>query len=593
MLKLDFSPHETLGLLFCHPEAPRGRGTSQLVKLFQACVSNQQMRGPSHSLGMTTYVFQPRIALLKIHSQKFLLVVIAALSVQLNSVVAAPNAFGAASTRHVVLVVWDGMRPDFVTEKYAPTLEKLAHDGVRFRDHHAIYPTATEVNGAALATGCYPNRNGLAANFDFRPAINPRQPVDMRDPDSIKRGDEVSSGKYLAVPTFVELLRAAGKKVALAGAKSVAMLFDRHNDWTVVRIKGKPLTIFAAAPLGPSAREEMTKLLGPIPDDPRATSAQRTHFATRALTEFFWRDGVPDFSLLWLSEPDLAEHSYAPGSPEALAAIKAVDEDLATVLSALDKKKVRDSTDIFVVSDHGFSTVRRSIDVVALLNKAGFHAAKEFSESPKPGDILVCGNGGTVLFYVRDHDRETTQRLVDWLQHSDFAGVIFTRDKSEGTFLLSDIRIDAPNSADVVVSFRCDQQAQNQFGVAGMIDADWNRKAGEGTHATLSPKDTHNLLVAAGPFFDVGREDNYPTSNLDLFPTILEVLDVPLPSALDGRFLHEVMRKQSENKDLPVSRRTLEALRSFADGQWKQTLHVSRFPTIDYFDEGNGEFHRK
>src|SRR5205814_6908362 len=162
---------------------------------------------------------------------------------------------------------------------------------------------------------------------------------------------------------------------------------------------------------------------------------------------------------------------------------KAVDDDLARVLSALEKKKVRDSTDLFVVSDHGFSTIRRSIDVIALLNKAGFHAAKEFSETPKPGDILVCGNGGTVLFYVRDHDRAVTQRLVAWLQHSDFAGVIFTRDKLEGTSWLSDIRIDGPNSADVILSFGCDGQRQNLFGVARMIDADWNRKAGEGTHA--------------------------------------------------------------------------------------------------------------
>jgi arylsulfatase A-like enzyme len=539
---------------------------------------------------MTTRAAQPKIGLLKTCFRKFLLIVIAALSGQPASVVAAVPA---ANTRHVVLVVWDGMRPDFVTEKYVPTLDKLAHDGVRFRNHHAIYPTATDVNGAALATGCYPNRNGLAANLEFRPAINSRQPIDMGDLDSIKRGDEISGGKYLAVPTFVELLRAAGRKVALVGAKSVAMLFDRHNDWTVVRIRGKPLTIFAAAPLGPSAREEMTKLLGPIPDDPQAKAAQRNDFATRALTEFFWRDGVPDFSLLWLSEPDLSEHNYAPGSPEALAAIKAVDDDLAMVLNALEKKKVRDSTDLFVVSDHGFSTIRRSIDVIALLNKAGFHAAKEFSETPKPGDILVCGNGGTALFYVRGHDRAVIQRLVDWLQHGDFAGVIFTRDKLDGTFPLNAARIDTSNAADIVVSFRCDGQTQNQFGVAGMIDADWNRKAGEGTHATLSPRDTHNLLIAAGPFVDVGREDNYPTSNLDLFPTILEILDVSLPSILDGRSLHEVLGKRTEDKNLSVSSRSLEVSRSFADGQWKQTLQVSRFLTIDYFDEGNGEFRPK
>ena len=38
--------------------------------------------------------------------------------------------------RHVVVVVWDGMRPDFVTEQTTPTLWKLAREsygeGVRY-----------------------------------------------------------------------------------------------------------------------------------------------------------------------------------------------------------------------------------------------------------------------------------------------------------------------------------------------------------------------------------------------------------------------------------------------------------------------------
>src|SRR5262249_48657086 len=244
-------------------------GTSHLPFTHTSLHALHQLWGPSPSsrLGMTKCFPQPKLARSRMRAKKFLLLAVAAL-------LGGTGVSAATDTpRHVVLVVWDGMRPDFVTEKYAPTLNKLAHDGVRFRNHHSVYPTATDVNGAALATGCYPNKNGLAANTEFRPAINPRQPIDLGDPDSIKRGDEVSGGKYLAVPTFVELLRAAGKKVELVGAKSVAMLFDRHNDWTYARIRGKPLTIFAGAPLGSAAREEMTKLIGPIPDDPTATAA--------------------------------------------------------------------------------------------------------------------------------------------------------------------------------------------------------------------------------------------------------------------------------------------------------------------------------
>jgi len=56
--------------------------------------------------------------------------------------------------RHVVVVVWDGMRPDFVSEETTPTLWKLAREGVTFRNHHAVYPSATMVNGTALVNWC-------------------------------------------------------------------------------------------------------------------------------------------------------------------------------------------------------------------------------------------------------------------------------------------------------------------------------------------------------------------------------------------------------------------------------------------------------
>jgi len=366
------------------------------------------------------------------------------------------------------------------------------------------------------------------------------------------------------------------------GVKSVAILFDRHNDWTCVRLRGKPLTIFAAAPLGPSARDEMIKGLVPIPDDPGANSMQRNHFATRALTEFFWRDAVPDFSLLWLSEPDLAEHNFAPGSPEAIAAIKAVDDDLAMVLGALEKKKVRDSTDVFVVSDHGFSTIRQSIDVVALLNKAGFRAAKEFSDKPDPGDILVAGNGGTVLFYVRDHDRKVAQRLVDWLQHSDFAGMIFTREKFEGTFSLTDIHIDSQNNADVVLSFR-ESEEKNRFGVAGLIDADWNRKAGEGTHATMSRFDVRNVCIAEGPDFRHAFETAVASGNIDIAPSILGIVGLRLPTQIDGRLLEDAMIRPSDQvTDLP--KRPTDFLRTRHEG-WQQNLAVTHVAGTVYFDE--------
>ena len=71
--------------------------------------------------------------------------------------------------RIVVLMVWDGLRPDFVTQRDTPNLFRLAREGVRFDKHHSIFPTLTMVNATALATGAPPGVNGLEGNNFYVP----------------------------------------------------------------------------------------------------------------------------------------------------------------------------------------------------------------------------------------------------------------------------------------------------------------------------------------------------------------------------------------------------------------------------------------
>src|SRR6266852_1429564 len=118
----------------------------------------------------------------------------------------AVTGFAAGKAEHVVVVVWDGMRPDFVNETNAPTLYQLAREGVFFQNHHAVYLCSTEVNGTAIATGCYPNRSGILANREYRPNINPLKPIDVQDLATVRKGDEVTHYHYLQVPTLEEIL---------------------------------------------------------------------------------------------------------------------------------------------------------------------------------------------------------------------------------------------------------------------------------------------------------------------------------------------------------------------------------------------------
>lgn len=347
------------------------------------------------------------------------------------------------------------------------------------------------------------------------------------------------------------------------------------------------VTLFAGAALPKDALAPITARLGPFPP----VHHQQDAWTTKALTDFLWKDDVPAFSLLWLGEPDQTQHETAPGAEAALRVVKSSDNNLASVLTALDRSRVggtRDTTDVFVVSDHGFSTIEREIELPKILADAGFDVVTAFKKEPQPDQIMVVGVGGSVLFYTGQRDPAVTQRLVEFLQRSDFAGMIFTKEKFEGTFTLDRGQIDSPDAPDVVLAFRWNDQ-KNRFGIPGMIDADWQRAAGKGTHATLSRFDIHNILIAAGPDFRRGQADDLPSGNVDLAPTILKILGIAAPHPMDGRILSEALTG-IDLQPLKPQTETIEATKSFSSGTWRQALHISHVGLTTYLDDGNGVF---
>src|SRR6266496_430292 len=117
-----------------------------------------------------------------------------------------PLLFAGGKAKQIVVVVWDGMRPDFISEQYTPTLYKLAREGVRFGNHHSVYLSATEVNGTAISTGAYPVHSGILANKEYRPAINPLAPVNTESAQALREGDRLTQGHYLSRPSIAEIL---------------------------------------------------------------------------------------------------------------------------------------------------------------------------------------------------------------------------------------------------------------------------------------------------------------------------------------------------------------------------------------------------
>jgi len=492
------------------------------------------------------------------------------------------RSFAARPQHHVVLIIWDGMRPDFVTEAATPTLASLAASGVTFENHHPVYPSSTEVNGTALFTGLYPGHSGIIGNAEYRPAINQTRAVNTENPATMAAGDAQTHGHYLAGPTVPEWLRRSGKTTAVAGAKGVALLADRSPRSKL----DSPPVFFGGATLPSQLAAFLTGQIGEFPEAV-AEKPTRNDWTTSALLTNFWERGVPDFSVLWMNQPDLAQHRTGVGSEHSLAALRNNDENLGRVLAELDRRGVRADTDVLIVSDHGFSTISAVVDVADSLQTAGLDVRRLSGGTQTPGEVVVVGNGGSVMIYVREHREATIRKVVEFLQGWNRTGVIFTRNPIRGAFSLSAVHIDSAEAPDVVLSLRWTAE-RNDAGAPGMIFSDPSGYgAGQGMHATLSRFDMHNTLIAAGPDFRRGVVDHLPTGNVDIAPTIYRILEVKPPKSLDGRVLSEALTIDGP-KIKSFEPRHLEATATNAQGGWKQYLNFTEVNGVDYFDEGNG-----
>lgn len=490
----------------------------------------------------------------------------------------------AGQAEHVVVVVWDGLRPDFVSAQYTPTLYELASSGTFFKSHHSIYISSTEVNGTALATGMYPNRSGIIANSEYRPDIGWLGPNATEGLEMVRRGDMMTGGNYIRVPTVAEIIQAAGHPTIIAGTKPVALLQDRLPRKATGAAKDSVM-MYNGRIMPSSLQEAIEKVNDKKFPTNSIPNTGRDEWTVKALKEVLWKKGVPKFTLVWLSEPDASQHNSAPGSDNALAALESSDKRLATILKTLEEKQVREKTDVMVVSDHGFSTIARGFDLADVLKKVGFKATKKF-EDAEPGDVMVVGLGGSALLYVIDRQEDVIRRLVAFLQSTEGAGVIFSRLPIEGTFPLSAVRIDPTNTMpDVVVSMRWTEE-KNEFDVPGYVFSEGGKR-NAGTHASLSRFDMHNTLIGHGPDFRRGFISGLPSSNADLAPTVLAILGINPPQPMDGRALTEAFVDGKAPEGQPKTE-LQKVTRDIGLRRWEQYLKTTTFGGAFYVDEGNG-----
>ncbi|HVA77638.1 MAG TPA: alkaline phosphatase family protein [Candidatus Binataceae bacterium] len=529
-----------------------------------------------------------------------------------------------ARSRIFILMVWDGLRPDFVTQRDTPNLFALEREGVRLARHHAQFPTLTMVNAATLATGAPPGVAGIYGDdmflgsmlkergvnlqadglmqFAVGPAMleNTQRLADLNAPDALK-------GNLLGLDSVVQEAAREGGYVAVVGKQGPTYLFDDRvltvangqDEMHQPRANYLFLSDDAAAPAADAAAmtAAMPKASATgVPDADRdryfaRVVADRAIVAAKNATDA----GHPALIVFWQHNPDLTQHRAGLGTLAALEALTVADEDLATVRAAIESAGVADRTDLMVVSDHGFATIRLRISLAALLVSAGLKKSLDST------DVIVAANGGSDLVYLSRDEFSTRaalsdrlQKIVNFAEAQEWCGPIFSRELApappprlrrgnyrsaaataayrgwiDGTFAQPALGLfNAERSPDLIVSFAEASDASNRgftgadasafaLGakgqqsvpnksqalvrpVPGLVYSDtgtgdrWT--TGMGMHGAAGAREIHNFGAAIGPDFKRVFLDQNPTANIDVAPTITRVLGLMINAGPGGAY---------------------------------------------------------
>jgi predicted AlkP superfamily pyrophosphatase or phosphodiesterase len=462
-----------------------------------------------------------------------------------------------AQTTHLVIVV-DGLRPDYVTADLMPRLSQLGQRGIVFNAHHAVFPTVTRVNASSFVTGAYPEAHGLLGNTVYIPKADATKGLDTGVRENLERL-EGADAPLLTAPTLAEILRPVGKRllVVSSGSSGSALLLS-HT-------RGDSVTVHTEFTRPGDLAPRAAAALGPVPAKAMPNDAQN-QYAIDAYLKIGLNDLRPAVTIMWLNDPDGTAHAKGIGAEMSRQSLRLVDAGIGRIEDTLRAKGLLDRTNIIVTSDHGFSTHTATLELDQFV--APF--ARILEDGSK--DIVVAE--GAV--YMRSgHDPTRVAAIVAALQRRPEVGAIFTRPAPgrgaegvvPGTLSFDVARWNHARSGEILVSANWTSDVNNA-GYRGTTT-----QGGVAGHGTSSPFDIHNTLIAAGPDFRERATSEVPTGNVDIAPTLLRVMGVPVPATMTGRVIEEGLR----TGPLPASvrvERSQEGVRS-ADGGYELTASFS------------------
>jgi arylsulfatase A-like enzyme len=485
-----------------------------------------------------------------------------------------------ANTRFLI-VGFDALRPEMITNKNMPNLYQFAQAGVTFENHRCCYPSETYVNLPSLVTGSVPAQHGIVANSYLDKKVDPRQPFLGSSVEKIEKAQKAYQGKLYDTPTFGEILHTHGKRMAVISTNSSGSVRLKHYS-----IKEHQHLSFACHdPAASWPPEEVSRILkkcgkaGPlvIPDNDGIT------YATDVFLKHLVIEGIPELTILWYGEPDRSYHEFGVGSEQSLTALRHADVEFGRIINWWKNSDCQGSLQIIAVSDHAQITTKTETSIYDLLTEASFKVGDHLEDGAEIA--LVSAYSGNML--LKNRDTGLARAVGEALMSFDSIGMVFSQDQDgiegiiPGSFSKKLAMVDHSRSPDICYILNTDNELDS-YGLKGNCYFDtWPAVAGGGIHGGLHPEEMHNTCSIQGSLFREKCKVSNTSGIIDILPTVLYGLQIPIPKTVDGRILLEAMNNNIDPAPSQISE-------SFEVGHldFKQILKTSKVADSVYIDGG-------
>lgn len=277
------------------------------------------------------------------------------------------DAGGGRAADHVVLISFDGLRPEFYLDPRwpAPMLQQMRREGAHAAAVDSVFPSVTYPAHATMITGVLPTEHGIDYNSPFELAG--------------ATGRWYWEAEHIRAPTLWDAARAAGLTTAsVFWPVSVGAPIDRNvpEIWPLAPKQEfvAPLRRLATPPgLVEELEREATGRLSP-----HTFSFGRLSLddRTAAMAAYLLAAYRPNLLTVHLIGADHFQHEEGRDGPTVPRAVAALDRGVARIVEAAERAGILERTAFLLVGDHGFVDLHTEVAPNVWLAEDGLMEAR-------------------------------------------------------------------------------------------------------------------------------------------------------------------------------------------------------------------------